>query len=94
VQGSVDALWSFTGEMFMADDTDRACAQAGLLPDLTDVRSAWMSRVERCLSQATLSTPEEGWMHRGGKKGIHSEHLSYMLAEMQVLPRTYPNASW
>ena len=94
VQGSVDALWSFTGEMFMADDTDRACAQAGLLPDLTEVRSAWMSRVELCLSQATLATPEEGWMHRGGKKGIHSEHLSYMLAEMQVLPRTYPNASW
>ena len=94
VQESVNALWSYTVEMFMADDTDLACAVAGLLPDLEGVRRAWSARVADCLSQATLSQPEDGWMQRGGKQGIHSEHLSYMLAEMQVLPRTYPNASW
>ena len=94
VQESVNALWGFTGEMFMADDTDLACAESGLLPDLEGVRRAWKARVAECLSQATLSQPEDGWMQRGGKQGIHSEHLSYMLAEMQVLPRTYPNASW
>jgi ring-1,2-phenylacetyl-CoA epoxidase subunit PaaC len=94
VQESVDALWGYTGEMFMADDVDVACAEAGLLPDLEGVQRAWTARVAECLSQATLSQPEVGWMQRGGKQGIHSEHLSFMLAEMQVLPRTYPNASW
>ena len=94
VQESVNELWGYTGEMFMADDTDLACAESGLLPDLEGVRRAWSVRVADCLSQATLSQPEDGWMQRGGKQGIHSEHLSYMLAEMQVLPRTYPNASW
>lgn len=94
VQESVDALWGFTGEMFMADDVDVACTNSGLLPSLELVKKAWSERVEGCLKQATLVLPESGWMHRGGKQGIHSEHLSYMLAEMQVLPRTYPNASW
>jgi ring-1,2-phenylacetyl-CoA epoxidase subunit PaaC len=94
VQESVNALWGYTGEMFMADDVDAACAEAGLLPDLKGVQRAWSIRVADCLSQATLSQPEDGWMQSGGKQGIHSEHLSYMLAEMQVLPRTYPNASW
>ena len=77
-----------------ADDVDVACAEAGLLPDLEGVQRAWTARVAECLSQATLSQPEVGWMQRGGKQGIHSEHLSYMLAEMQVLPRTYPDATW
>ena len=94
VQESVNVLWGYTGEMLMADDVDVACAEAGLLPDLKDVQRAWTARVAECLSQAKLIKPEDGWMQRGGKQGIHSEHLSYMLAEMQVLPRTYPNASW
>ena len=94
VQASVNELWGYTGEMFMADDVDEACAKAGLLPDLEGVQRAWSVRVADCLSRATLSQPEDGWMQRGGKQGLHSEHLSYMLAEMQVLPRTYPNASW
>jgi ring-1,2-phenylacetyl-CoA epoxidase subunit PaaC len=94
VQESANALWGYTGEMFLADDTDLSCAEAGLLPDLEGVQRAWKARVAECLSQATLSQPEDGWMQRGGKQGIHTEHLSYMLAEMQVLPRTYPNASW
>ena len=94
VQESVNELWGYTGEMFIADEVDEACVQAGLLPDLADVHDTWSTRVSACLAQATLAKPEDGWMHRGGKQGIHSEHLSYMLAEMQVLPRTYPNATW
>ncbi|HCL47076.1 MAG TPA: phenylacetate-CoA oxygenase subunit PaaI, partial [Flavobacteriales bacterium] len=87
-------LWSYTGEFFNADEVDAAGAEAGLLPNLAVMRKAWNARVEACLAQATLTCPEDGWMQRGGKQGIHSEHLSYMLAEMQVLPRTYPDATW
>ena len=94
VQASIDHLWSYTGEFFNADEVDAAGAEAGLLPNLAVMRKAWNARVEACLAQATLTCPEDGWMQRGGKQGIHSEHLSYMLAVMQVLPRTYPDATW
>ena len=94
VQESVNELWPYTGEMFVADDVDTACQEAGMLPDLDVLQTAWRERIAACLERATLIQPEDGWMQRGGKQGIHSEHLSYMLAEMQVLPRTYPYATW
>ena len=94
VQTSVNDLWAYTGELFVADDVDIAGHAAGLLPELKVLSKAWHARVGACLSQATLLTPETTWMHKGGKEGMHTEHLSYMLAEMQVLPRTYPNATW
>ena len=94
VQDSVDHLWAFTGEFFVPDDVDTACTEAGLMPDLRDLESSWHEKVAACLKRATLRVPEKGWTHQGGKQGMHSEHLSYMLAEMQVLPRTYPDAKW
>ena len=94
VQQSLHDLWSCTGELFDVDEVDAACQNAGMLPDLVAIRTAWDLRVNACLAQATLARPEDGWMKKGGKQGVHSEHLSYMLAEMQVLPRTYPNATW
>lgn len=94
IQTSVNDLWAYTGELFVADDVDIAGHAAGLLPELKVLSKAWHARVGACLSQATLLTPETTWMHKGGKEGMHTEHLSYMLAEMQVLPRTHPNATW
>ena len=94
VQESVDHLWAYTGEFFVPDDVDTACTEAGLMPDLRDLESSWRDKVAVCLKRATLRVPEKGWTHQGGKQGMHSEHLSYMLAEMQVLPRTYPDATW
>lgn len=94
VQDSVNHLWAFTGEFFVPDDVDTACTEAGLMPDLRELESSWHEKVAACLERATLRVPEKGWTHQGGKQGMHSEHLSYMLAEMQVLPRTYPDAKW
>jgi len=94
VQQSLEDLWPFTGELFTSDDVDRAAAAAGLFPVLEDLHAPWVDRVKAVLDEAGLNTPENGWMQRGGKQGIHSEHLGYMLAEMQVLPRTYPDATW
>ena len=64
------------------------------MPDLQTVHDAWFHNVQAVCREAQLDLPETGWMHEGGKQGRHSEHLSYMLAEMQVLPRTYPDATW
>ena len=94
VQGSLDTLWQYTGEMFAADDVDRIFAEAFAGPDLDAIRSEWTTRVAAIIDEATLTLPEDGWMAAGGKQGRHSEHLGYMIAEMQYLQRKHPGASW
>jgi ring-1,2-phenylacetyl-CoA epoxidase subunit PaaC len=93
-QHAVDELWRFTGEMFLSDDVDVAMTEAGIGFDPASLREAWLERIGIAFANATLAQPADGWMQRGGKQGRHTEALSYMLAEMQVLPRTYVGASW
>jgi ring-1,2-phenylacetyl-CoA epoxidase subunit PaaC len=62
--------------------------------ELTKDRGAWLRAVAPVLSRATLQQPNDGWMQSGGRSGRHTEHLGHLLAEMQVLPRTYPGATW
>ncbi len=94
VQSAVDELWRFTGELFTGDEIDAAMVAAGAGVDPASLREPWLARVDAALALATLTKPEDGWMQRGGKQGRHGEALSYMLAEMQVLPRSYPGAVW
>lgn len=93
-QRAVGALWRFSGEFFLGDEIDAAIFAHGTGPDPQALREPWLQRVGAALKTATLAQPADGWMQRGGKQGRHSEALSYMLAEMQVLPRSYPGASW
>jgi ring-1,2-phenylacetyl-CoA epoxidase subunit PaaC len=62
--------------------------------ELTETREAWLRAVAPVLHRATLQQPQDGWMQSGGRAGRHTEHLGHLLAEMQVLPRTYPGATW
>ena len=94
VQGSVDSLWQFTGEMFAPDEVDNVFEAEFNGPDLFNIRKAWQANVESMLADATLAMPEDTWMASGGKQGRHSEHLGYMIAEMQYLQRTHPGANW
>jgi ring-1,2-phenylacetyl-CoA epoxidase subunit PaaC len=94
VQGSVDALWQYTGELFAADDIDRAFAEAFGGPDLEAIHDSWRKSIAAILKEATLTMPEDGWMASGGKNGRHSEHLGYLVAEMQYLQRAHPGATW
>lgn len=93
-QHALDALWRFTGEMFLCDDVDAENAASGAGVDPSSLREAWLSRVESSIARATLVRPADGYMQRGGKQGVHTEHLGYLLAEMQTLPRSYPEAVW
>lgn len=93
-QRAVDDLWRFTGELFLADDVDRAVAADGLGTDPSTLEAAWRSQVLEVLTRATLSVPETPYMQRGGRHGRHSEHLGHMLAEMQIVARSHPGASW
>jgi ring-1,2-phenylacetyl-CoA epoxidase subunit PaaC len=94
MQDALDALWAYTGEMFLADEKDLAVAEAGIAPNPRELETAWKTTVHDVLSAATLAIPESGFAHKGGKRGIHTEHLGYVLAEMQFLQRAYPGASW
>lgn len=94
IQQSINDLWPYTGEMYTADDLDRRVAASGLGADLDEIAKYWKQNVAGVLAQAGLSLPESGWMQTGGKKGVHSEHLGFVLAEMQHLPRMYPDAQW
>ncbi|HEX6138818.1 MAG TPA: 1,2-phenylacetyl-CoA epoxidase subunit PaaC [Casimicrobiaceae bacterium] len=98
MQAAVDDLWMYTGEMFAVDGTERALIDAGIAADAAALRAPWTSAVESVFAEASLAVPVDDWMQggrsRGGKQGVHTEHLSRLLAEMQVLPRTWPEARW
>jgi ring-1,2-phenylacetyl-CoA epoxidase subunit PaaC len=93
MQAALEALWPYTGELFVADEVDATMHRAGVAPDLAALKLAWDARIAVVLTEASLPRPTDGWMHKGGKDGrMHSEHLGYLLAEMQFLPRAYADA--
>ena len=94
MQAAVDFLWPYTGEMFLADAIDDELADAGIAPAPATLRAAWETHIQRTFSEATLKAPEKAYAQRGGKRGVHTEHLGYILAEMQFLQRAYPGAKW
>ncbi|WP_299313922.1 1,2-phenylacetyl-CoA epoxidase subunit PaaC [uncultured Halomonas sp.] len=94
MQRAIDNLWRFTGELVQFDEVDQAMINAGLAPDAETLVARWKATVEKVLEAATLSHPPfDAWMYTGGKTGHHTEHLGFLLAEMQYLPRTYPDAT-
>ncbi|MPR08194.1 1,2-phenylacetyl-CoA epoxidase subunit PaaC [Microvirga tunisiensis] len=94
MQTAIEDLWMYTGELFESDEIDQAMAGEGLGPDLATLQEPWLGLVRATAEEATLSLPQPGWAQKGGKRGIHSEHLGYILADLQFLQRAYPNATW
>ena len=94
MQAALDEQWGYALEMFTSDASDAAMAAAGIAPDPASLRAPWDETVDAVLAQATLKRPDSSFAHKGGKQGTHTEHLGYILAEMQFLQRAYPGASW
>jgi len=95
MQDALDLLWPYSGEMFAGDDIDAAMTDAGIAPDLEALHGEWEATVREVFKEATLTMPAEGgFVHKGGKQGRHTEHLGFILAEMQFLQRAYPGAVW
>ncbi len=94
IQRSFDQLWRFTGELFVADEIDHWASENGIGPDPATLLAPWNEYVDAVLTETTLVRPEDGWMDGGGRQGRHTEHLGYLLADMQFLQRAYPGASW
>lgn len=94
MQDSLVNLWMYSGELFIMDEVDEMLIKDGVAVDLNMIKADWDQSIAATLSEATLELPADTWMQQGGKKGIHTEHLGYILAEMQFLPRAYPDAKW
>ena len=86
---AIDELWRYTGEMFLPADYETV---TGI--DFSFLKEEWMKNVKAIFEEATLSSPENVFMQTGGKSGIHTEQMGYLLAELQYVQRAYPNSEW
>lgn len=93
-QRSLDELWRYTGELLTADAIDAAVKPLGIDVDFDALAARWHSMVADVVTRATLTLPTDTAMRRGGRNGRHTEHLGHMLAEMQIVARSHPGASW
>lgn len=94
VQDSLNEIWQFTGELFEMDEIDTELLNCGIAVDNASLKEDWDAIVSKTLSEAKLTRPQDTYMATGGKKGIHTENLGFILAEMQFLQRAYPDAKW
>jgi len=94
MQAGIDEMWIFTPEMFESDELDQRMLSAGIGADLSLVQQNWQQGVTAVLKEATLDIPEEAFPLNGGRQGIHTQHMGFLLAEMQILPRSLPGCDW
>ena len=94
VQDALEEIWMYTGELFEMDNLDAELLNSGIAVDNSALKSEWDRMVNNTLAKAKLTRPEAAYMATGGKKGLHTEYLGFILSEMQFLQRAYPNAKW
>ncbi len=94
VQDALDTLWAYTDEMFYKSEAESNLIARNIIPDYVDLKTEWMQTVQTVLEEATLQIPVNGWQRDGGRKGLHSEHLGFILAELQYMQRAYPGMTW
>ncbi|MFJ7285261.1 1,2-phenylacetyl-CoA epoxidase subunit PaaC [Pseudomonas sp. NPDC099000] len=92
---AIPEVWRFTVELTSADDSEQRLCAAGIIPDAAQVAAAWQAKVNEIFASATLPMPATpSYFYLNARKGLHTEHLGILLAEMQFLPRAYPDATW
>ena len=94
MQDAIDGLWTYTDELFHQTEADIAMVSDGIGVDVTKLKEAYYNKVNAVLEESTLQIPESKWFQKGGKKGIHTEHLGYLLSDLQYMQRTFPNMEW
>ena len=94
LQNALNDLWMYTSDLFDMDETDAIMIKEGIAPDLNTIKTQWDKRVKEIITEATLQIPSTTFKQKGSRDGKHSEHLGFLLAEMQYVHRAYPDAQW
>jgi len=94
MQQALDDLWMYSGEALQADEIDAELAEAGIGVDLGSIQPLVNEKIDAILQEATLEKPQDTFMQSGGKQGRHTEHMGYILTELQYMQRTYPGLEW
>ena len=93
-QTAINELWQYTGELFEMNEVDEVLIKESIAVDLNAVKQQWEKYIVELFEKSTLVIPQNVFMQTGSRKGIHTEYLGFLLAEMQALPRMYPTAKW
>ena len=93
-QSALNEVWPFVAELFEMPDYENQLVTEGVAVDRESLRANWEKEVQATLREATLEIPESTHVIRGGREGVHTEHLGFMLAEMQFMQRSYPGLEW
>ncbi|WP_440108587.1 1,2-phenylacetyl-CoA epoxidase subunit PaaC [Acidovorax sp. BL-A-41-H1] len=93
-EAALAALWRYTPELFAADAVDEAAHASGLGPRWADVRDVWTAEMADILAAASLPVPQATAFVSTGRQGVHSEHMGFILTEMQYLQRSFPGGAW
>ncbi|HEY2721931.1 MAG TPA: 1,2-phenylacetyl-CoA epoxidase subunit PaaC [Chitinophagaceae bacterium] len=91
---ATDDLWTYTGELFYPTEYEQRLPGEVIPVDIKSLKLKWEEKIRTVFDEATLPYPVNAFMQTGGKEGRHTEHLGYILAEMQYMQRTYPNSEW
>lgn len=94
VQEALNNLWRYTDELFFADHVDKELIENDVIPSMEGMKEEWLDNVTAVLKEATLEIPSDNWKFEGGRKGLHSEHLGFILTELQYMQRAYPGLEW
>ena len=94
MQDAVNSYWKYTGELFEVEDGENELIKNKVAADMTTIKSQWDAKVDEIFRLAKLNRPSNNYMATGSRKGIHTEYMGHLLAEMQYLQRAYPDATW
>lgn len=94
IQTAIDDLWRYTDELFYMTDVEKEAAEKGVGVEISQFRESYYKNISQVLKEASLSVPDHAYFQKGGKDGIHTEYLGFILTEMQFMQRTYPGMEW
>jgi ring-1,2-phenylacetyl-CoA epoxidase subunit PaaC len=97
MQHAINRYWDYVGEMFDASAVEQELQQQGIAPDVAALKSAWDQDITKTLEEGGLSFPlraDGAWFQKGGKTGVHTEHIGFILAEVQHMQKSYPGCEW
>ncbi|MBT8273627.1 MAG: phenylacetate-CoA oxygenase subunit PaaC [Bacteroidia bacterium] len=94
MQAAINDLWAYTEELFYQTASEKLLIEKGIALDLSQLKASYYQNITDVLEESTLTIPDSKWFKKGGKEGIHSEHMGYILSDMQFMQRAYPNMKW